>query len=413
MKNIFFHNTKQVLIGMVFSQSIPLLGSLLIARIYSPEGFGEFSTWLGLITTVAVLITGRLEMALVIEPDGDPRKFAIVATLATIFCMSLVVFVVGLVLYMLAPATFYWSPMLVALILPSTVLMAVSQTWQSLAAAEGLYRELTVIRITQAFGVTCVQVLVGNVMPSATGLAIGHVIGWGIGVVVAQYMIPISVGSFFPSLHEFRVRLKDFWVRHRKFPMFALPADFINTAAGQLPLFFVATKFGAEASGLYALAVRILGGPISLLGTAVLDVFKRSAATSYRNYGNCSEDYLRTFKVLALLGGALGVCVFLFAEPIFYFAFGEAWRQSGLIAIWLMPMFALRFVASPLSYVFYIVGGQRVDLIWQCGLLGMTVMVFMTELNFESSLKFYATAYACMYLIYLFLSYRYSKGGRT
>lgn len=407
----FFRSTRVVLLGMAIAQTIPLLGSLGIARLYVPSEFGDFSTWLGVVMTAAVLVTGRLEMALVIEPDGEPRRFAMAATLATICGAASVLFVLVLGAYLVVSDTRQFTTGLVLAFLPATLLMAVAQTWQSWAAAEGLYRELSLIRIAQALGVTGVQLLVGWLAPSAIGLALGHALGVLLGVVLAVCIMPLTLRTFLPWV-QFRMKLRAFWVQHRHFPLFALPADFINTTAGQLPLFFITSKFGSEASGLYALSVRILGGPISLLGTAVLDVFKRSAATSYRELGHCRKDYLSTFRLLAVMGVVLGIGVILVAEPLFAWAFGESWRQAGVIAVWLMPMFALRFVASPLSYVFYIAGMQRVDLVWQCGLMGMTVFAFMAGLDFESSVKAYAAGYSAMYIIYLLLSYRYSKGGR-
>jgi O-antigen/teichoic acid export membrane protein len=94
-------------------------------------------------------------------------------------------------------------------------------------------------------------------------------------------------------------------------------------------------------------------------------------------------------------------------------AFGEPWRQAGVIAIWLMPMFALRFVASPLSYVFYIAGKQQVDLVWQCALLAMTLASFMLTSSFEGYVKLYAAGYSLLYVIYALLSYHYSKGKQS
>lgn len=411
-KRSFLQATRGVVIGMVIAQAIPLLGSLVIARLYAPAEFGEFSTWLGVVMMAAVLVTGRFEMALVIEADGGPRRFALVATLVAIFSAVAALLVVVLVAYPVLHDVSGITLGLVLAFLPASLLMAVVQTWQSWAAAEGLYRKLSLIRIAQALGITSLQVVAGNLAPSAIGLAIGHLLGLLLGVAVAAWTMPIARPDF-RNWVEFRGQLVAFWVKHKQFPLFALPADFINTAAGQLPLFFISGQFGSEASGLYALAVRILGGPISLLGTAVLDVFKRSAAVSFRERGNCREEYLRTFKFLAGLGILLALGVVLLAEPLFAWAFGQNWRHAGVIAAWLMPMFALRFVASPLSYVFYIAGGQRVDLIWQAGLLCMTILVFQVGMNFETTVKAYAVGYAGMYAIYLLLSYRYSKGGRA
>jgi O-antigen/teichoic acid export membrane protein len=142
-------------------------------------------------------------------------------------------------------------------------------------------------------------------------------------------------------------------------------------------------------------------------------VFKRSAASSFRDRGHCKEEYVRTFCLLAAGGGILALGVIVVAESLFVVAFGEIWRQAGIIAIWLMPMFALRFVASPLSYVFYIAGKQQVDLIWQCALLMITLLSFMLPTSFEASVKFYSAGYSLLYVVYAILSYNYSKGKQT
>lgn len=394
---------------MVVAQSIPLLGSLIIARLYAPAEFGLFSAWLGAVMTASVMVTGRFEVALGVVPDGGPRRFAMVAVLTTVIGVCVALTMVTLLCFWLVPSIREIEWGLLLLFLPATLLAAVVQTWQAWAAAEGLYRDLSAIRIAQALGVTGLQILAGWLAPGAVSLAIGHVLGLLAGVCVAACFMPAAL-HFLRPWSEFWRQIKEFWVTHRRFPLFALPADAINTAAGQLPLLMIAARFGAEASGLFALTIRVLGAPVGLLGAAVLDVFKRTAASSYRDRGNCQEDYVRTFKVLAVLGMLLALGVVLVAEPLFVLAFGEPWRRAGMIASWLMPMFAMRFVASPLSYVFYIAGKQQVDLLWQCALLAMTLAAFVFSSTFETSVSFYAVGYAVLYVVYLFMSYRYSKG---
>ena len=359
--------------------------------------------------TAAVVVTGRLEMALGVEPDGEPRKFAMVAVLVTVVGVCSVLTFVVLASFWLFPFVREVEYGLILLFVPVTFLAATMQTWQQWAAAEGLYRELSNIRIAQALGVTGIQILIGWLYPGAVSLAIGQVLGLFIGICVAAYLMPLPKRYMLPW-PQFWLRLRAFWSGHRRFPVFSLPADFINTASGQLPLLIIAGKFGVEASGLFALTARVVGAPIGLLGAAVLDVFKRTAASSYRERGHCEEEYARTFKVLATLGILLAAGIMLVAENLFAVAFGEPWRQAGTIAVWLMPMFAMRFVASPLSYVFYIAGKQRVDLVWQCALALMTLGAFTLLNNFESSVKAYGFGYAGLYVVYLILSYRYSKG---
>ncbi|MGB7630959.1 MAG: lipopolysaccharide biosynthesis protein [Candidatus Deferrimicrobium sp.] len=405
----FWPSVGSVLSGMAIAQAIPLTGSLVLARIYSPMEFGTFSAWLGLVSLASVIITGRLEVALAIEEDGDPRKFAVLATLATIVLGCFLVGFVSVCVYLFAPSLPGVTPALVAAFAPAAMFAAGGQTWQSWAAAEGQYRHLSRMRIAQAVGVTATQIVVGLVAPTAIALAFGHLFGLLAGTCLAAYWMPLSFTPLRP-LSVFVGNLKAFWRRNRRFPLLSLPADSITSASAQLPLLIITGKFGSEVGGLLALTMRVLGAPIGLLGTAVLDVFKRSSASSYRELGNCKRDYIRTFSVLAVCGLLLAAGVMLVSEPIFALAFGEPWRKAGVIAVWLMPMFALRFVASPLSYVYYIAGKQHVDFVWQCALLLMTVSVFLVPTRFETSVKAYSIGYGFLYLVYLAFSYRYSKG---
>ena len=406
--NSFFSSTKTVLLGMAAAQSIPLLGSLLITRLYAPAEFGVFSAWLGMVLMAAVIVTGRLEVALAVEPDGEPRRFAMVATLTTIAIGSGVLGVLSLVAYRVVPAFNAVTPGLVLMFLPATLLVAALQTWQSWAAAEGKYRDLSSIRIAQALAVTAIQIIVGGFAPYAVGLAFGHILGALIGVCVAAYFMPVE--PFRQPGRPFWPSIKAFWKAHRRFPLLALPADTINAASGQLPLLVIASKFGPEAAGLFALTFRVMGAPIGLLGAAVLDVFKRTAATSYRDKGNCRDEYLRTLRVLGAAAIAFAIGVMFVAEPLFVVAFGEPWRQAGTIATWLMPMFALKFVASPLSYVFYVASKQHVDLGWQVALLFMTLGTLYLSTDNQTAIQSYSVGYSLFYIIYLALSWHYSKG---
>lgn len=408
----FWRSVGVVLTGTVAAQSIPLLGSLVIARIYSPADFGIFSGWLGFVMIAAVIVTGRFEMALAVEADGTPRRFAVTATLSTVMLVSILFSLIVGVLYLTTYQLENTQPVMAGLFVPAALLAGVTHTWQAWAAAEGNYRGLSWIRISQAFVVTVVQILAGLILPTSAGMMLGHVLGTAAGVGIAIYLMPLSLLDM-GARTEFWSSLKTFWRNQRRFPMFALPADAINAASGQLPLLLIASRFGAEASGLFALTIRVLGAPIGLLGAAVLDVFKRRASSSYRDKGHCKDEYVRTFWLLAAGGVILALGVIVVAEHLFVVAFGEPWRQAGVIAIWLMPMFALRFVASPLSYVFYIAGKQQFDLVWQCALLAITLASFILTTSFEGSIKLYAAGYSLLYVIYALLSYHYSKGKQS
>ena len=407
----FWRSVATVLRGTAVAQAIPLLGSLWIARLYAPAEFGVFATWLGAVYLAAVAVTGRFENALALEPDDGARRVAVLATLAVVAAAGVVLTAVVGVVALLgglsgAPAALW------CLFVPAALAVASAQTWQSWAAADGRLSELSRLRIGEAAAVTGTQILIGHWQASATALAAAQVLGLALSLAVAWWLLPLHQPPL-PAMAELRSGMRSFWSRRRRFLLLSLPADGINAAAAQLPLLIVGSRFGAEAAGFLALTLRVLAAPVGLLGSAVLDVFRRRSAASWREHGHCREDFMQTFKVLSLGSLAAATVLAFSAEPLFAWAFGERWRQAGTMALWLLPLFALRFVASPLSYLFYVAGKQHVDLVWQCGLLAMTVATLSLPAAPRETLLAYSLGYSAMYGVYLALSHRYSQGVRA
>lgn len=407
MVSKYWESVWSVLSGSVLAQIIPILGSLVIARLFAPAEFGQFSAWQGAVLLLAVMLTGRFETALAVESDGEPRRLAVIGTMATTgvtTCLAgalLGIASIGL------PGAFGEIPSTLAVVaIPSAMAFALSQTWQSWAAAEGRYRELSVMRVTSALATTLAQIAAGTLSSSAASLAIAYMFGTMAGLAASSYLMPIGRAPIRLVVSS----IQPLWKRHRRFPMFALPADTINAAAAQLPVLLVASRFGADIAGLLALSMRTLGAPLALVGRSVLDVFKRQAAASFRERGECRGEYLNTFKVLAL--GSAVFCLFLgtISEQLFVIAFGDEWGKAGTIAVWMLPMFAFRFIASPLSYMVYIAGKQHLDLIWQVSLLAMTLISLQGFQGYDVTLQAYSIGYSVLYAIYLVMSYRISLG---
>lgn len=402
----FWQQVVAVLGGTAVAQAIPLLGALLITRLVAPTEFGVFAAWLGAAHLAAVAATGRYEVALALEPDGEPRRLAMHATLTLLLAAGLplaasVAAVVAAGWFDALPQPLLW------LFVPVSLAIAANQCWQAWAAAEGRITELARLRVAQAAAVTVAQIGAGWLWPSAAALAAAQLFGLVATLGVANAAMPLREARGAPVGAG---GMRDFWRRRRHFPLLSLPADGINTAAAQLPLLVIGARFGAEVAGYLALTLRVLAAPVALLGVSVLDVFKRRSAESWRAHGHCRDDFARTFRVLAIGSVSVGALLALTAEPLFALAFGEPWRAAGTIALWLLPMFALRFVASPLSYLFYVAGKQHVDLLWQTVLLAMTLATLSLPASADAALRAYSAGYSVMYGVYLWMSWRYSQG---
>ena len=91
----FWTNVASVLSGTAVAQAIPIVGSLILTRLFAPAAYGGYSVWLGIVLVLAVIATLRLDMALAVIPDGAEREEAAGLVLATIVAVGLVAAAIG------------------------------------------------------------------------------------------------------------------------------------------------------------------------------------------------------------------------------------------------------------------------------------------------------------------------------
>jgi O-antigen/teichoic acid export membrane protein len=405
---MYWKNVSSVFTGTLVAQAIPIIGSIFIARIFIPSEFGKFSAWLAIVTFVSVIITLRFEAVLAIAEDGVERLKAVFFTFLIAIVMSILI-----LLFLILGKNLPWilsyyseSTLLWLSIAPAALFFALNQVCQMWAAAEGLYVKLIIMRLVQASTLIALQISLGLQNPFSTSLAIGFLVACMIGLGYSIMIMPRFIYIHFFCIEKFKI----FLIRYKSFPLFALPADSINTAVAQLPVLIVAFRFGSEIAGYLALSMRVIGAPIGLISKAVLDVFKRQAVQNIQKIGNCRSLYVNTLGVLTFASLILVVGTIYLAEEIFLIAFGLEWIVSAEMAKWLLPMFALGMIASPLSYIVYLVEKQHIDLLWQIGLMIVAIVNLNIFSSYQSSLIGYSVGYAFMYIIYIFISFRLSNG---
>ncbi len=386
-----------------------MLTTILIARFVAPSTFGQFSLWLGIVMIASVIVTARFETALAVEVDGHPRKLLLFGALVTVVVLSTllggVILLDGILGRTLFASTI--SNVGFALVGPAACLVALSQIAQSWFAAEGRYDALSKFRIVQASGISGLHLLTSLIEPTAENLALSYCLGVLIPLCQSVYS---ARNVSLPSKARILLAVCRLWTRHRRFVLYSLPADLLNTGSANLPLIVVASRFGPEAAGHLAMTMTMLGAPIALLGKSVLDVFKRQASSAFRMRGECRAEYRQTFFVLTV--GSLFVLVVAVPtiKPVAVTLLGEHWRESADMALALLPLFLFRFVASPLSYLMYIAGRQDWDLLWQICLIAVVGVMLSVPERLDLVLFGYCFGYSLMYVIYLLLSYRLSGG---
>lgn len=404
----FYKNILTVLTGTGIAQLIPVLGSLIIVRIFSPSIFGEYAFWLSLTLILTVIVSGRFETCIAVKAPGFERNKAVFYTFVTIIVGTLffTLFFLPICFGLLGFGTIS-QPVLMILVPITAGITAAIQLIISYYASEGLFNQLSLVRIVQSALILSFQVFSGLIFPdNIYSLILSHFFALIFTIVTILYCFNLRFD--FRGL-KFR-ELFLFWKENRKYLQYSLPADTISTVSAELPIMLAVTKFGSDVGGIMALTFRVLGAPIALVAKAVLDVFKKFAADEYRQKGNCKDTFFKTFKVLSILSCIFFIISNFVIKDVFQLAFGSDWAESGDTARILLLLFAMRFVASPLSYVVYITESQEIDLYWQITLLVVTTLSFTLFSTINQALHYYNFGYSFLYLVYLLMCFKMASG---
>ena len=400
-----------VLAGAAGAQVLPLLVAPLLTRMCTPEDMGDFSVWLGVITVTSTAATLRLEAAMVLDHDKQQQGvcFSVVAYCATLLSLMLTLLLAAASALDLQ-AVRDLSGFELLTIGVGTWTTAYTQTMLAYATSHNLFGKAAQAKVLRAAVVAVSQCVLLRAGLDGTALVAGQLIGLLAGLWAAERLLAPPAPRIKLSLGT---EQRNYLVRHQAFWRFSLPSSLLNTVVGQLPLFMIGMHHGALAAGLFALTQRVLSAPSAFVATSVLEVFKRESVHEFESVGNCRDIYRATFKALSLLALTPSLILFLFAPQLFSWVFGLAWRPAGEFARILAPLCFLNFIASPLSYVFFVAGKQKIELLWQVALFLMTVTVFIAPVSLRGSVLGYAVGRSLLYLVYLSMSYQCSLNGRA
>lgn len=391
--------------GTAMAQIILLATLPVLTRNLDKAVMGEYFYGISMATIFVVLANFRLDMAVFLEE----RDSEVINILKVSFLIAITVGFVFLCIAMVLQAMrvvtegfYFWLS--IALIIFSLGMIAVLQ---SIYIQNLQYNKLSLTKIFQSLIISAGLLMSIKVTVVDNTLLAFHALGMLLSMGLLVMLLPNVKHSL---LLKFDLGpLKSILIKYRKFPLISMPAGLINNLAIQLPVIIIGVKFGAAAVAIYALMMRVMLAPISLIGGSILSVFKEKAATEYHLTQQCATSYKETFKSLFLLSIVPLIIGMLFIKKIFILVFGVAWAEAGVLAQIMMPMFFLKFMASPLSYIFFIADGQKYDLMWQISLLFFTILSFALSDNVVAAVKIYSLVYTSHYFLYLAMSYQLSK----
>lgn len=342
MKPSLLQATLTLLTGSVLAHALPLLLGPALTRLYAPEDFGRFALLWAVAANLAVVACARYEFALPLEPRA--RSAAVLMALCARIALAVTALAaaVGLALW-------WWQGLAQAWLLPLAVLAVGSVQWLGMWATRGQrFGLLAAARLLQQGGGAVLQVGLGLLHAGLWGLVLGPVLAaLAAAGLLAQ---PAPQGGWRHMARQPLQRLRAMARRHRDFPLYNTPHAFLGALQDTLALLLVAAWAGDAAAGFWALALRYLKAPATLLGGALSQALYPQLVQAH-SADQARALVRRSMLALALLAAPLAAVLLLWGPGLFTWAFGAQWAGTGALARGLALYIGLHFIASPLAVV--------------------------------------------------------------
>lgn len=399
----FLRNVTILVGGTAFAQGLMVLGLPILTRLYTPDAFSLLAVYTAIIALVTVISSLRYNLAIPLpKKDVDGLALLAVSLIAaffvTLLCAVPVIFKPDWVAAQLGRPDlqpYLWM-------IPFGIFIASAyNALQYWASRKKLFALITRTRMTRAIGGIGTQIGFGAVYGTPFGLIFGHMIYGGLGMIELLRSLLKNDRHLFKSFSLKRITTQ---ARiHRRFPIYSVPASLLDTASNELPIILIASIVVGPEAGFIFLARRVVGLPMSLIGSSVSQVYLSEAPQKLRD-GTLSAFTLRTMWALLKTGAPALILLGLISPIVFPLIFGQEWARSGWLVAWMTPWFILQFAVSPVSRAIEIKNKFALSL--ALNLIGFTlrtmtvwiVLLIKPEIAGEA----FAVAGAIYFIIYTF-----------
>lgn len=140
-----------------------------------------------------------------------------------------------------------------------------------------------------------------------------------------------------------------------KFMVYVAPSELMNRLSLQLPIIIIEHFFGNLVTAQYALVLKICLSPISVVCTAIGQVFQADLAyLSREKVGSTYKTFISLTAKLLALAGVLSALLYWVAPSLILVIFGGNWTLSSQFIKILSPLVLIMIIVAPLSTALYV-----------------------------------------------------------
>lgn len=396
------------------AQLFPLVSAPIVLRLYSLEDFGIYAVFYALLSILGGISSLSLQNATLLQKHGFETFFSTTIALTATFGFSLLVFIALLAIPSEVQRSLLGENVLPYLVwLPLSVIVSGSfncvYTW---AVRHDLFDVLARNKLIMGAATMFLQIGIGTTDPGPVGFILANLTGQLLALVlIGRYFIrDIPNEKHLLSVKKISVFIK----RHWDLIVWTTPASLVNYLGNFLPDMLINKFFGLSIVGQYSMANRMVNFPLAFVSTSLRDLFRQQAAEELDSRDNCKQSFNRFFILASLVSLFFIIPIAVLAPYIFPIVFGAKWDQAGSFVQATVVLTIVRFVSSPLSFVWILRGYEKLNLMWQIGLVAIIFGCFVSPnvLPFEDGIILRLTMYSFLvgawYVLCIIMSQKFS-----
>lgn len=375
-------NAVTLISGTGAAQLVALLALPLLTRLYTPEEFGLFAVFSAILSVGATIVCLRYELAIVLPKTNRAALLVFrLCLLATLF-VSALAGISFFFTYDTLKALYGQSAPNWLVLIPLSMFVGgmykAATFWHTRLKN---YKRLAYSKVSQSVPQTLIQLLLGFTPLGLGGLVIGEIFGKLCGTATLWLN---NSGLIIFDRSTTPQRLKKVANTYRSFPLVSSWSVVVNQLGAVAPALVIASYFGVEMAGWYAMAQRVLAVPMDLVGQAILSLYVGEASQIIReNPSQTKFLYWKFLRKMFLLGAVPVIVVLAAGDWLFLNILGNDWATAAIYAKILVFGFWFRFAISPLSQTLNMIGRQDIQLYWDLSRLFLVIGCFSLVVAYD------------------------------
>ncbi|EML9207367.1 type 8 capsular polysaccharide synthesis protein Cap8K [Staphylococcus aureus] len=402
--NKFIGDSFLMILSSGIAQVILIITTPIITRLYSPTEFGEFTIFSNIAMILIPIINARYDL-LIVNTKND-RSANILSQIS--FLISLLILLILIPIF--AISAWLYPNFILDFIFIIIMLFLVSLTniFTNYLNKERKHKVLSLINVFRAGSMALLQIIFGLLALGSLGLIIGFSL---------SYIAGITLGYKTFKKHFNIVRDKEetkaLFLENKNQLVYSTPSILLNSLSFSVVVFFIGILYTNTEVGIYGMAIRVLGIPVTIISLGLSKIFMQQANDYYIEYGNFRNLLLKFSSILVIVSIILYVPLYLFSEELVNILLGHSWVDAITVIKIVIPLFVIRLIVSTVSLSVIVLQKQQLELILQALFLIGTTATFviskMLNLTFLNFVSINTVVLIVSYMIFFIALYYFAK----